>query len=560
MHTWASLLFIIISLLILVPIFGILIEAICNGRRTWLHGIFGWLERLIYRTCGIRDDYEMDWVQYAKAAVLTTCLGIVFVFVIQLVQHYLPFNPENLPGVSWSLALNTAVSFATNTNWQAYAGETTLSYTTQMLALTSQNFLSAAIGFAVIMVFMRGFTRKSTNLIGNFWVDMTRSIVYLLLPMSLVFAIVLAGQGTIQTLASYQKIKTLEGHEQVIPLGPVASQEAIKMLGTNGGGFFGANSAHPFENPSQLTNLLGIIAIVLLPAATVYAYGRTVGARKHAFILLGVMTFMLVCGIGLAIYAETRVNPLLQAMPNMEGKEVRFGVPSSMYWGAATTATANGSVNAILDSFSPIAGGVSLFNMLLGELIFGGVGVGLGSMLIYALLTVFLSGLMVGRTPEYLGKKIELREIQWVILGVLAPCVLILIGGAIALARPEVINSLVNKGPHGLTEIFYAFASAEVNNGSSFSGLDVTTPFFTIGLSIIMMLGRLAIIVPCIALGGALALKKSFVDTVGTFSTDTPLFAILLLAVIIIVGALTFFSVVALGPIVEHLLLVRGAA
>ena len=554
------LLFLIIVLIVLTPLVGSHLVAVFEGRRTAMHPAFGWLERIIYRFCRIRDDVEMDWRTYAKAVVLTTILGVAFVFFIQKIQYYLPFNPQGLVGVPSALALNTAVSFATNTNWQAYSGETTLSYATQMLALTSQNFLSAAIGFSVLMALMRGIIRKSTHLIGNFWVDITRMTVYVLLPMTLIFAVVLVALGTIQTLAPYEKITTLEGHEQVIPLGPVASQEAIKLLGTNGGGYFGANSAHPFENPTQLTNLLGIIALLLLPAASVYAYGVIVGSKRQGYIILGVMTFLLVMGIALALFSETRVNPFLEASPYLEGKETRFGLHSSILWAVSTTATANGSSNAVLDSFSPIAGGVTLFNLLLGELIFGGIGVGLGSMLMFVLLTVFLSGLMVGRTPEYLGKKIEIREIQWVIIAVLAPCVLVLLGSSVAFLRKEVIEGLINKGPHGLTEIVYAFGSATVNNGSSFSGLDVNNNFFNLMLAGVMMLGRLAIAVPCVALAGTLAAKKSFVDTAGTFSTDTLLFAGLLIAIIFIVGALTFFSVLALGPLVEHLLMMRSAA
>jgi K+-transporting ATPase ATPase A chain len=558
MHSWLSILFLVVAFIVLVPLIGSLIVAVFEGRTTLLHPFLSWLERGVYRYCRIRDDLEMDWKTYAKAMILTTLLGIAFVFVIQEIQLFLPFNPQQLPGVSWPLALNTAVSFGTNTNWQSYAGETTLSYATQMWALTSQNFLSAAIGLSVLMALMRGFIRKATNEIGNFWVDITRTIVYILLPISFIFAIVLVGQGTIQNLLPYKTVTGLEGHEQVIPLGPVASQEAIKLIGTNGGGYFGANSAHPFENPTQLTNLLGIIALLLIPAASVYAYGVIIGSKKHGYLLLGVMSMLLLIGLGIALLAETRVNPILQATPLLEGKEVRFEVFSSVLWGVSTTATANGSANAVLDSFSPLAGGVALFNIMLGELIFGGVGVGLGSMLMFVLLTVFLSGLMVGRTPEYLGKKIELREIQWVTLAVLAPCVLILIGSSLALVHGGVVESLINKGPHGLTEVVYAFSSAALNNGSGFSGFNANTNFLNILLSIVMLLGRLAITVPCVALAGSLAAKKSFPDTAGTFSTNTPLFAILLIGIIILVGALTFFSVLALGPIVEHLLMIRS--
>jgi K+-transporting ATPase ATPase A chain len=558
MHAWQPFCVVLFAVVVLAPFLGAYIAALVEGRRTFLYPALGWLERSVYRLCGVREDEEMPWGTYAWAAVGMTFLGIVFVFAIQMFQGSLPFNPQGFGAVPWRVALNTAVSFATNTNWQAYSGETSLSYATQMFALTSQNFLSAAIGMAVLMAFIRGLVRQPTRFIGNFWVDITRVILYLLLPLSFVMALVLVPQGIIQTVNPYEKITGLEGHEQVIPLGPVASQEAIKLLGTNGGGFFSVNSAHPFENPTQVTNLLGIIALVLIPIASVYAYGLLIGSKRHGFLLIGVMVLLFFLGLSIAYLAETRVNPFLGAAPQFEGKEVRFGVPSSIMWSVATTATANGSVNAMLDSLSPIAGGIALFNMMLGELIFGGVGVGLCSMLIFVLLTVFLSGLMVGRTPEYLGKKIELREIQWVMLAVLLPCLLILGGASVAIVNKGVVESLVNKGPHGLTGVLYAYTSGAQNNGSAFGGVDDTTDFMTLSLSVVMFMGRLAIMVPSIALAGCLAGKKSVQNTTGTFSTNTLLFATLLIAVIFIVGALTYFSVISLGPIVEHIMMIRG--
>lgn len=558
MHSGLLLFLVSLGTCILIPFLGAIIAAVFQGKPTILHPLLSPIEQGIYRICRIRDDVEMEWKTYAKALVLMTCLGVAFVFLIQELQQFLPWNPQNLPRVPLFLALNTAVSFATNTNWQAYSGETTLSYATQMWALTSQNFLSAAIGFTAMMALMRGIVRKTTNVIGNFWVDLTRVTLYILLPLSVILAIVLVSQGVIQSLSPYVMITGLEGHEQLIPLGPVASQDAIKLLGTNGGGFFGVNSAHPFENPTQLTNLLSMIALVVLPAASVYAYGIVVGSKRHGYILMGVMILLLLIGIATIMYAETRVNPQTVAFPNLEGKEVRFGVYSSTLWAALTTATANGSVNAMLDSFTPLAGGVALFNIMLGELIFGGVGVGLCSMLMFVILTVFLSGLMVGRTPEYLGKKIEIREIQWVMLAVLAPCILILCSSALAVVNEDVVENLLNKGPHGLTEILYAFSSGALNNGSSFAGFDANTSFLNILLAVVMMLGRLAITVPSVALAGCLASKQLITDTAGTFSTNTLLFALLLIQVIILVGALTFFPVFTLGPVVEHLLMTRG--
>ncbi len=557
-HDWMVFLTVMIALGILSPLIGFHLASLIEGKRTLLHPLLGWLEKGLYRLCGVDEMAEMTWKTYAKGITGATCLGILFLFVLQMVQGFLPFNPQKMGAPDWPLALNTAVSFATNTNWQAYSGETTMSYAVQMFGLTSQNFLSPAIGLAVLMAFMRGIARKTTVLIGNCWVDLTRSILYLLLPLSVAFSLGLISLGTIQTLAPSQKIETLEGHKQEIPLGPVASQEAIKLLGTNGGGFFNANSAHPFENPTPLTNVLGLIALFLLPAASVFAYGKIVGSKRHGILLLAIMTLLFLAGLVGAVYAETRVNPFLEASPILEGKEVRFGVDSSAMWAVMTTDTSNGSVNAMHDSLSPIAGGVALFNLQVGEMIFGGVGVGLCSMLIFVLLTVFLGGLMVGRTPEYFGKKIETREIQWVTLGVLAPCVLILIGSMVVVLNREVISHLVNKGPHGLTEILYALSSTSMNNGSAFGGLDVNNLFFNLLLSVVMFLGRFVVLIPSLAIAGYLAVKRTTVVSVGTFSTQSLLFAVLLTGVILMVGALTFFPALSLGPILEHLLMVRG--
>lgn len=529
-----------------------------EGRRTILHPFLGWLEELTYRVAGVHQYEEMGWTTYAKNLIWFNLFGLAFLFLLQLFQGHLPFNPENMGGISWPLALNTAVSFVTNTNWQAYAGESTMSYGTQMMGLTVQNFLSAATGSAVLMALIRGITRKTTNVIGNFWVDMVRTVIYLLLPLSFIFAIFLVQQGVVQTLSPYEHIETLEKGTQTIPLGPVASQVAIKQLGTNGGGFFNANSAHPFENPTALTNLFEMIALLAIPAAIVYSFGILIKSRTHALLIFCTMLAIWLAGYALSIYSEHHPNPITNAYPLMEGKEARFGISNSILWSTATTATANGSVNAMLESLSPIAGGVAMMNIMLGELIFGGVGVGLCSMLMFVMLTVFLCGLMVGRTPEYLGKKIEKRDVQWITLAILAPSILMLGGAGISCLIPEALKSVSSAGPHGLTELLYAFTSSAGNNGSAFAGLNANTNYFNLVLSLIMLLGRLAIIIPSLAVAGNLALKKTAPASAGTLSTTSFLFAILLIGVILIICALTFIPALSLGPIVEHLLMLEG--
>lgn len=553
--------FIFVSLLLcIVPLLGNYMAQVFQGEKTILYAYLNPIENFTYRIAKIDPNEEMGWKKYIKAMLLFNLLGFLLLFIIQLLQSVLPLNQEHFRSVPWDLAFNTAISFVTNTNWQAYAGEGTLSILTQMGGLTVQNFLSAATGCSALLALIRGITRKSTATIGNFWVDFVRSIIYILLPLSFIFAVVLVSQGVVQTFSSYQKVITLEQHQQVIPLGPVASQVAIKQLGTNGGGFFNANSAHPFENPNALTNFLELLAIVLIPTALTYAYGSMIGSKRHGWLLFLAMFLLWSGGLIIAIYSELMPNPLMNAAPLMEGKETRFGLISSILWSVTTSATANGSVNAMLSSLSPLAGGVALFNIMLGELVFGGVGVGLCSMLMFVFLTIFLSGLMVGRSPEYRGKKIEKKEILWTIIAVLAPCLLILVGSGISSVVSMGIASLGNGGPHGLTEILYAFTSASGNNGSAFASLNANTMYYNLILGLVMVLARIAILVPSVAIGGLFAEKKTAPPSVGAISTDTVLFLFLLLGVILIVGALTFFPALTLGPLVEHLLMLKGQA
>lgn len=555
---WIQLLFFTGLFVCLTPILGTYMANIFTGKAVFAYRTLGWLENLSYRIGGTNPKEEMSWIEYGKALLLFNFLGFITLFFLQLIQGYLPLNPQNLGATSWPLAFNTAMSFTTNTNWQSYGGETTLSYLTQMLGLTSHNFLSAATGMAALLTLTRGFIRKTVDTVGNFWVDLVRMVVYLLLPLSIIMAVVLVGEGVIQTFSPYVEVTTLENAKQTIPLGPVASQIAIKQLGTNGGGFFNANSAHPFENPTPFSNLLEMLALVLIPAASVYTYGIIIGSKKHAWLLFSTMFVLWATGIFISFSSEHLHNPVIDVYPMLEGKETRLGTTNSLLWSVSTTATANGSVNAMISSLSPLAGGVAMFNIMLGELVFGGVGVGLCSMIMLTLLTVFLSGLMVGRTPEYLGKKIEKREMQWVVMAVLMPGALILIGAGISCVLPDGISSLGNQGPHGLSEILYAFTSCAGNNGSAFAGLNANTNYYNLALGTVMMFARVSIILPSLAVAGLLAKKKITPPSVGTFSTNSLLFVILLISVILIVGALTFFPALSLGPIVEHLLMLEG--
>lgn len=517
----------------------------------------GRVENLVYSICRVDPSAEMTWSEYTKHMLLFNLIGFIALFCILVFQHLLPLNPENFPGVAWDLAFNTTASFVTNTNWQAYPGETTLSYFSQMCGLAVQNFLSAATGLVVLIVLTRGLVRRSSETIGNFWKDIVRSTIYILVPMSFIFAVVLNFEGVIQNFSPYQKIQTLENKEQTIPMGPVASQVAIKQLGTNGGGFFNANGAHPFENPTPLTNFLETLAILIIPAAATYTFGLMVGQTRQGWLLLIVIISLLILGLVIAIWAELSVNPILGQGSNWEGKETRIGQSRSVVWGIFTTATSNGSVNSMLSSYSPLAGGMCLFFILIEEVVFGGVGVGLAGLLMFVFLTVFLSGLMVGRTPEYLGKKIEKKEILWVMVSLLTPSALILTGASIAAVLPEALSSLSIQGPHGLSELLYAFASAAGNNGSSFAGLNANTTFFNIVLGVIMILGRLSILIPSLAIAGHLVKKKITPPTIGTFSTDSFIFALLIMGVVLIVGSLTFFPALSLGPVLEYFLMMR---
>ncbi len=542
----------------LTPIFGRYMASLFSETMRASSSRFGILERYCYKIGGVDPFEEMTWKKYAKELLIFNLFGFILIFFLQILQGSLPLNPQNFRSPSLDLAFNTTSSFVTNTNWQAYSGETTLSYLTQMLGLTVQNFLSASTGLAVLLAFIRGIVRRNMTTIGNFWVDLTRSVLYFFLPLCAVFACVLLSQGVIQTLSPYVTVTTLEGDQQTIPLGPVASQIAIKQLGTNGGGFFGANSSHPFENPNSITNLLESLALLLIPAASVYMYGIFTHEKKHAWLLYGAMIFFFLGGVCISLYSQGLHNPVLKSYPVLEGIETRFGSTQSILWATATTATANGSVNTMISSLSPLAGGVAIFNLMLGELVFGGVGVGLCSMLMFTLLTVFLSGLMVGRTPEYLGKKIEKRTMQWVTFAVLLPGALILIGSGVSSVLTMGLTSLENTGPHGLTEILYAFSSCAANNGSAFAGLNANTPYYNLLLGIVMLLARLSIVIPSLAIAGQLAQQNISVVSAGTFSTNTFLFFILLVGVIFIVGALSFFPALCLGPIVEHFLMLEG--
>lgn len=550
----------ILAVLIVSPLLGNYLALVFDGPLPFMSRSFGWMERGIYRICHIDPTQEMNWKTYAKALLLFNFLGFCVLFLLLITQGWLPLNPQHFPGVDWPLALNTALSFVTNTDWQAYEGETTLSYLTQTLGLNVQNFVSAATGYAALLGLIRGIKRCSTTSIGNFWSDMTRTIVYVLLPLSFILALLLVTQGVIQNFHAYQEINTWENETQTLPFGPVASQIAIKQLGTNGGGFFNANAAHPFENPTPLSNFLELFAIICIPAAATYMYGRMVGSKKQGTVFFGVMLALWLSALSLALYAEWQLNDYLNFNPVREGKETRIGITNSILWAVTTTATSSGSVNSMHDSLSPLAGGIALFQMMLGEIVFGGVGVGLCSMLMHAFLTVFLAGLMVGRTPEYLGKRIEKTEIQWAMLAILTPCGLMLLGSSLALIMPTALASLSTQGPHGLSEMLYAFASAAGNNGSSFEGLQTNTYFFNLILGFIMLISRLSILIPSLAIAGSLAYKKPTTSSVGTFKTDTFLFGVLLISVILIVAALTFFPSLALGPIVEHLLLQKGQA
>jgi potassium-transporting ATPase potassium-binding subunit len=551
-----------VLMLLAVPLGGYM-AAVFTGRRTFLSFMIRPIESGFYRFCRVDENEEMSWKQYAFALLLFNGIGLVVLFLLQIIQGRLPLNPMGFGAVRWDTALNTAISFVTNTNWQAYGGETTMSYLTQMAGLTVQNFVSAAVGMAVALPLIRAFTYKLKNTIGNFWVDMTRSVLYVLLPLSLILAMLLVSQGVVQTFSHYAKAQTLEGTEQVIAVGPAASQVAIKELGSNGGGFFNANSSHPFENPTPVSNFLEMLAILLIPVALPFTFGRMVNNRRQGWAIFAAMMILFLIGLSTSLWSEWRGNPLLTKSGvaggiNMEGKEVRFSVGPSVLWGQATTVTSNGSVNSMHDSMMPLTGLIYMFNMAIGEVIFGGVGVGLIGMLMYAILAIFLAGLMIGRTPEFLGKKLESREMVMAVIVVIAPAIASLIFASIAVAIPAGLSSLNNAGPHGLSEILYAFFSAAGNNGSAFAGLNTNTVFYNLTTGFVMLVGRFATILPALAIAGSLALKKSVPPSSATFPTASPLFAALLIGVVLIVGALTFFPALILGPFLEHLLILSG--
>jgi len=548
----------VVALILFTPLLGSYMSKVFTGEKHLMSPVLGWLERFTYKFAGIKPNEETNWKTYTFVLLMFNLVGLVFLFLIQIFQAFLPQNPANLPAVTWHSALNTAVSFVTNTNWQGYAGEITLCYFVQTAGLTVQNFVSAATGIAVLLALIRGISRKNTHAIGNFWVDLTRSTLYVLLPLSILMAIALAGEGVIQNFKPGLEIVTLQGDQQIIPLGPAASQIAIKQLGTNGGGFFNANSSHPFENSTPFSNFLEMFAILLIPASLTYTYGKMMGSTKEGWTIFSAMMIMLLAGLGISFFAEFSGNSIFGHLPMMEGKETRFGIVNSILWSVSTTAASNGSVNAMHDSLTPLAGMVAMLNIMLGEVIFGGVGAGLYGMVIFIILTVFIAGLMVGRTPEYLGKKIEAFEVQMAILAVLAPAVVILVFSAWASANNLGLSGLNNAGPHGFSEILYAYSSAAGNNGSAFAGLSANMLFYNLTLSLGMIIGRFGVIIPVLAIAGSLGGKNSTPPSSGTFRTDNWLFAGLLITVILIIGGLTFFPVLSLGPIIEHLLMNNG--
>ena len=550
------------ALLVLCPLAGRYLHAMLAPDR---NGALALPERIVYGACGVDPSREQNWAEYARALLLVNAAGIALLFAILKFQNLLPLNPIGLPGLSWHLALNTAVSFVTNTNWQSYGGESTMSMFSQAFGLTVQNFLSPATGIAVVLALVRGLIRRESSSVGNFYVDMTRAVLYVLLPLSIVFSLLLVWQGVPQNLEASISATTLEGAQQTLVQGPVASQEAIKILGTNGGGYYNVNSAHPFENPTPLSNALQMLGILLLAGGLVFLFGRMVDDRRQAWALFAAMIIPLMLAVGCAYWAESQGNPFANAagvdpaLANMEGKEVRFGTLSSVLYAVVTTAASCGAVNAMHDSFTALGGLVPMVMIQLGEVIFGGVGSGLYGLLVFALLTVFIAGLMVGRTPEYLGKKIEAREMKLAVFAALMPIPLgILVLGAFAIALPVGVAGLANPGPHGLSEMLYAYTSATGNNGSAFAGLTANTPFHNVMLGIAMLIGRFGPIVPILAIAGSLAVKKRIPPSAGTFPTHGAIFVALLIGVIVIVGALTYFPTLALGPIAEHFATLAG--
>ncbi len=597
LNGWLQITMYLTVLVALVKPLGWYMARVYEGQATGLDRFLGPIERGIYRFCGIHEDEEMGWKDYGMAMLWFSAAGFLVLYMLQRLQGWLPLNPQGFGAVSPHLAFNTAESFVTNTNWQAYGGETTMSYLTQMLGLTVQNFVSAATGMAVLVALIRGLARKSAETIGNFWVDLVRSTLYILMPLSVIFSLILVSQGIVQTFGEYKTVKLLQPvsydqaitdadgqpvldeqgqpktekvtvTEQVLAVGPAASQIAIKQLGTNGGGFFNVNSAHPYENPTPLSNFLELLAILLIPAALCYTFGKMVGDTRQGWAILAAMMIVLVVFIAGSYWAESAGNPLIarlgvdqtlssvQPGGNMEGKEVRFGIANSILWASATTTASNGSVNSMHDSFTPLGGLVPLFLMQFGEVIFGGVGSGLYGMLVFAIIAVFVAGLMVGRTPEYLGKKIEAYEMKMASLLIVIMPIIVLGLTAVAVVTDVGRASIFNPGPHGFSEILYAYSSMGNNNGSAFGGLGANTPFYNVTGGIAMFISRFWWIIPTLALAGSLARKKVVPAGPGTLPTHTPLFVVLLIGTVVLVGALTFIPALALGPIVEHLLMV----
>lgn len=585
LNGWTQILFFFGVILVITKPLGVYMARVFEKERTFADPILNPTERFLYRITGVEESHEMRWTEYSIAALLFSAVTMLLTYGLERLQFYLPWNPQHLGAVAPDIAFNTAASFTTNTNWQSYTPESTMSYFTQMAGLATHNFWSAAVGMALAIALIRGIVRKESNTLGNFWVDMTRAVTRVLLPICIVFGLVLVSQGVIQNLKPYttakvlqpQKVATIASNgkqtiqtitNQTIAQGPVASQEAIKELGTNGGGFFNANSAHPFENPTPLSNLIEMLLIFCIPAGFTATLGRMTKSPKHGWAVFAAMSILFFAGATVAYWAESQPNPLLhgvnqhatamQTGGNMEGKEVRFGVPNSALFATVTTDTSCGAVNSMHDSFMPLGGMVPLTNLMLSEVAFGGVGAGMYGMLIMIVLTVFIAGLMVGRTPEYLGKKIESYDVKMAMLYVLIFPLSILVFAAIAALVPADLSSLNNAGPHGLTEMIYAYTSGTANNGSAFAGLNANTHFYNLTLAAAMLVGRFFMIVPMLALAGNLVTKKLVPPSLGTFPVTTPLFTVLLIGVILIVGALTFFPVLSLGPILEHFLLHAG--
>ncbi|BCG85962.1 MULTISPECIES: potassium-transporting ATPase subunit KdpA [unclassified Mesorhizobium] len=562
LNGWIQILVFCGIIVLLTKPLGFYMHRVFNGDRTLLSPIFGPLERGLYRVCGTSEREEQHWTSYAVALLLFNVAGFLVLYLLQRLQGSLPYNPAGMSAVDPALAFNTAASFVTNTNWQNYGGESTMSYLVQMAGLTVQNFVSAATGIAIAVALIRGFARASGKSIGNFWVDMTRCTLYLLLPLCIVLTLVYVWLGMPQTLGPYVDATTLEGAKQTIALGPVASQVAIKMLGTNGGGFFNANAAHPFENPDAISNLIQMVTIFALGAALTNVFGRMVGNQRQGWAILASMGALFIAGVAVCYWAEAAGNPLVHALGidggNMEGKETRFGIALSALFAVVTTAASCGAVNAMHDSFTALGGMIPLINMQLGEVIVGGVGAGFYGILMFIVVAVFVAGLMVGRTPEYLGKKIEAKEVKMAMLAILCLPLAMLIFTAIAVVLPSAVASMANGGPHGFSEVLYAYTSAAANNGSAFGGLTGNTPWYNITIGIGMLMGRFLVIIPALAIAGALAAKKTVPASAGTFPTDGPLFVGLLVGVIVIVGGLTFFPALAVGPIVEHLAMIHG--